>query len=1241
MTAAALHDEKRRLETLHGYALLDTPPDAALDDLTRVAAALCAAPIAFICLLDGTRSWFKARHGTCVTQVPRELAFCHYLPRDGTPLLVEDATQDLRFARSPLVTGEPHVRFYAGVPLRSPDGHTLGGLCVLDVRPRTLEAATLEALQALARQVMALLEQRRAAPPLLHGARAARGPAEAVAHLTLLDAALRALAQPTLSAGGLMLEVAEGARELTWAATALVTLREGEGCLTRCAGDVPEDLRPLVADGKQLEAPLLLGDCRADARTDGGLIDRARAAARGVASLAAAPLVLDGTRGGVLEVTSPLPHAFGERDLRTLQLLAHGAGMALARLRAVGGLALALEEQRRSEALFRSTFEHSPLGLVLVHPDGHLLRVNRAVCELFGYEEHEVLGQSAGRFVWPELEGWELPGVRELHDGTRTSFQVDRRYLHKSGRPLLARLTMSLVRDAEGAPLHYLGQLEDTSAATAAMETLMQQAELLEAAHDAIMGTDLDGRVTYWNRAAEELYGFRAQEALGQLSQELLHSQLPASPEQLREEFHRTGRWEGELGQTARDGRRLVVSSRWSLRRDAAGRPLGVLAVNRDVTARREAQDALARSEESLAATLRSLTEGVIVTDPDERVTRMNPAAEALTGLRFALAQGQRLSEVFPLVDELSGEALESPVQRAMRARAPVELADRASLRDRAGQRVPVAASGAPLRDARGQVAGGVLVFRDVTQERRAHDELRRKEQEFRQLIDLLPDAVIILRAERVLYANAALARLLGRGSPQALVGEDVGALVHPADRERMRKQAAQLPQRASGERAMSELRFARADGEELVVEVAPLQLRGFEGGPAVMLVGRDLTERRKLQQRLLLADRMASVGTLAAGVAHEINNPLAFVIGNLAFLEEELRELSCALADPAAQARLAEGRQALSEASQGAERVRLIVKDLHTFSRADEAQKGRLDVRRALESSIAMTGNVVRHRARLVRELAEVPAVWANEARLGQVFVNLLVNAAHAIPEGLPPASGVAAHEIHVRTRSAGPWVVVEVQDTGVGIAPQHRSRIFDPFFTTKPVGQGTGLGLAICHGIVTALGGKIELESEVGLGTTFRVLLPACAEGGASAPQALPAPPPARPALRGRVLVLDDEVHVGALVRRLFSGELEVVTETSPRQALARIASGEHYDAMLCDVMMPEMAGPDVHAEVSRLAPALASRMLFVTGGAFSPRAQAFLAGLPPGGFLTKPFELPKLRERLQTLVARREGC
>jgi two-component system cell cycle sensor histidine kinase/response regulator CckA len=415
------------------------------------------------------------------------------------------------------------------------------------------------------------------------------------------------------------------------------------------------------------------------------------------------------------------------------------------------------------------------------------------------------------------------------------------------------------------------------------------------------------------------------------------------------------------------------------------------------------------------------------------------------------------------------------------------------------------------------------------------------------------------------------------------------------------------------------------------VLEAARVHLPDFEGSPAVLGAARDVTERKKLQQRLLLADRMASVGTLAAGVAHEINNPLSFVLGNLVFLGGELDDLEERLGrEP-----VSELRRALQEATQGAERVRVIVRDLHTFSRADEAQRGLVDVHKALDSSASMAGNVIRHRGRLVKAYGDAPCVLANEARLGQVFLNLLVNAAHALPEG-----HTGRNEVRVVTRRAGEWVAVEVRDNGCGIPAQHLRRIFDPFFTTKPVGQGTGLGLSICHGIVASLGGRIEVESEVGVGTTFRVLLPAAREEDAvRAAAARPAPAPAsRAGPRGRVWVLDDELHVGALVRRLLGTEHEVLPLTSAREVLERVGQGERFDVLLCDLMMPEMSGMDVHARLERASPELAGRVLFMTGGAFTPATQEFLSGLPAGAYLAKPFDADLLRTRVGERLARR---
>ncbi len=271
---------------------------------------------------------------------------------------------------------------------------------------------------------------------------------------------------------------------------------------------------------------------------------------------------------------------------------------------------------------------------------------------------------------------------------------------------------------------------------------------------------------------------------------------------------------------------------------------------------------------------------------------------------------------------------------------------------------------------------------------------------------------------------------------------------------------------------------------------------------PTVVFLVRDNTSYKKLEQQLIQADRLAALGMLAAGVAHEVNNPLSYVSANLGFLSESLTTVRRALSgadgpmDAAYVERLLlECAEAITEAREGASRIRHVVGDLKTFARGQDPEEGLADVRRALESSLNLVMTELRQRARVNRRLEDVPLVRGNEAKLGQVFLNLLINASHAINLGAPDQN-----QVEVRLHEERPWVVIEIQDTGHGIPPDTLKLIFDPFFTTKPVGVGTGLGLSICHGIVTSMGGEISVESTVGRGTCFRVKLPVPAEGTAA---------------------------------------------------------------------------------------------------------------------------------------------
>jgi PAS domain S-box-containing protein len=411
-----------------------------------------------------------------------------------------------------------------------------------------------------------------------------------------------------------------------------------------------------------------------------------------------------------------------------------------------------------------------------------------------------------------------------------------------------------------------------------------------------------------------------------------------------------------------------------------------------------------------------------------------------------------------------------------------------------------------------------------------------------------------------------------------------------------------------------------------------------YAGTPHVVAMLPDITERRQMQARLLLSDRMASMGTLAAGVAHEINNPLAYVTANLAFAHEELRSLveqrwqKDSSPVTALTESLKGARQALDEALMGAERVRTIVSDLKTFSRESQEVTASVNVHQVLDTTLNLASGEIRHRARLVKAYGDVPLVRGNESRMGQVFLNLLVNAAQAIPEGEPDLN-----EIRVTTRpGAGSQVVVEVTDTGGGIAPELLGRIFDPFFTTKPPGVGTGLGLSICHNLITAMGGEIHVSSQVGRGTTFQVVLP-MATGPADVAVKLPVPVVTR-GPRGRVLVIDDEPMLCAALERILRPHHDVVHTTVAAEALPRLEAGERFDLILCDLMMPRMSGMDFHAALCRLRPDLSGRVIFLTGGAFTPQARAFLESVP-NRRVEKPFNAHALLAVTQEVLADRQ--
>jgi len=445
----------------------------------------------------------------------------------------------------------------------------------------------------------------------------------------------------------------------------------------------------------------------------------------------------------------------------------------------------------------------------------------------------------------------------------------------------------------------------------------------------------------------------------------------------------------------------------------------------------------------------------------------------------------------------------------------------------------------------------------------------------------------------------------------------------------------AEIARLPPGARLECDFRVTRAASELTV----PCTCTGFAATAGVRLVlveahadrnaPASLRRAPDLEQRLQSRDRMASIGTLTAGVVHGINNPLSYVIANLEYVKRLLANGASKLDGKS----LGELGEVVEDSLDGAERVRRIVSDLGNFSRPLEERALAVDLERAAERALSVAANEIKHRARVVREFGGIAAAQGNEGKLGQVILNVLINAAHSIEPG-----AIERNTITVRTRlDAEGRPTLVIADSGCGIAKEHLPRIFEPFFTTKPVGVGSGLGLSIAQRIVQDQGGELAIESVHGEGTTVTLTLPVAAFDAAPEPVYESVPPFSSDRVRARVLVIDDEPAILRAFRRVLYTN-EVVVAASGPDAMQKLASGEAYDAIFCDVMMPEMSGVEVYQRIAERYPGQERKLVFMTGGAFSEPAAHFI-GSVDNPKLKKPFTGTAVRA-LVAAIARVPG-
>jgi PAS domain S-box-containing protein len=690
--------------------------------------------------------------------------------------------------------------------------------------------------------------------------------------------------------------------------------------------------------------------------------------------------------------------------------------------------------------------------------------------------------------------------------------------------------------------------------------------------------------VVYVNTAFERASGHDRSDVVGRSIAEILHPR-PLSNEPDVFVMRRAS------------GQEYVVRRKRSLLDTDDGRPL-VLETHHDVTLER----AIVESEALYRKLAERASDIISRTDSGGRVIYISPSCRAVLGYEPEELVGKHAVIDLAHPDDVARkqEVLERFVQRGLTSGSPL----RRRLRRKDGTYVWVETITSIERDEEGRIVEVQSWARDITSHVLAEQALAQSEASFRSLLDGLPEGVAMHRDGVLCYANAELARMTGYERDE-LVGRSLLDLLHPDERDSVRDRLRD-PQRP-GARGR-ERRAVTREGSSRVFEITSLPVV-FEGAVAYLAVCHDVTERKRMEERLALAERMALVGRLASGVGHEINNPLAYILGSIDLAREDLTALNPDASKGELVVRL---EQHLATMRDGAMRVRDIVRDLKSLSVAGDDRLGPVDIERALDVAAATAAHEIRVRARLVKTYGAVPPAWANEGRLAQVFVNLLVNAAQAIPEG-----AASDNEIRICTRQEQDWVIVEVRDTGTGIAPEVLPHIFEPFFTTKPQGLGTGIGLSISHAIVSALGGTLTAEGLSPRGALFRVTLKMSKEKPTQASSASYV----ENEREARILLVDDEPSMVHVLAQLLSPH-EVTTAYSGREAIARLARDASFDVVICDLQMQDGTGVDVYEYLRQQAPDLAHRVVFTTGGAFTDSAREFLAGCPQP-VLEKPFD------------------
>lgn len=736
----------------------------------------------------------------------------------------------------------------------------------------------------------------------------------------------------------------------------------------------------------------------------------------------------------------------------------------------------AVRDAELGEQRFRHLAESSTEILTRCSPGGIRLYVSPACRDILGYDPDELLGSSIFDILHLADTGALIEALEQLEKGADAARAMVRFQRH-DGDFAWMEMSCRSVRDRKTNAIEEIISVARDITALVRIEHDKLQSEgqfelFASRAPVGIVKVDRTGHCEFINPRACELLGTTPMHAAGHGWMKLLDVRdLATLVESSRQRGLDEKAYSWEMAIRRDSAEKVWLAVKAIPIRDHTGRPTGYLGTLIDVTREQRARQDWLASEERFRSIVERITELVCRYLPDGTLTYVNDAYCRAFGTTPEELVGKSFFPLLPAEDK----AIIDRVIASLSPANPVGISEHRVVLPNGEVRWQEWCDRGTFDD-EGRLVELVGTARDITDRRTFERELAEAGHFLRDVLDAVPDPISVEGDDgNFVMVNRSFAELVEHPREE-IVGRPVISIRPEAQGVNVGRWPA-----VSDEH---EITWPRADGQLRSLFEKRAVLADRNGHRVLVSVMRDVTERKRYEAQFALTERLASLGTLAAGIAHEINNPLSYVIGNVAFAFDNLPS-TLPPGDPAPQ--VPEIRNALCEALEGAQRIANIVRDVKVFSRADRETLKLVDPAGVVDASYRIVQGNIERRATVTREFATVPQVLGNEARLAQVMVNLLMNALQALPD-----RSMNENRIVIAVRSEQRSVVMEVRDNGQGISSENLRRIFDPFFTTKAVGEGMGLGLSICNSIINAHGGRIDVTSTLGIGTAFRVILP-----------------------------------------------------------------------------------------------------------------------------------------------------